>query len=517
MLFFVVLLLVGRTGTVPAFNDSHGGEREYDVALSVPDDSLFFEGDILDAERFEPTDFIRGPKFGCETGKWPAGVVPYVFSKTFMGDDEKRMLVLKAMQGFEKSTCVRFVERKQEKDYLQIFADSNRCYSFLGRQMSFNNQGQRLGLSLAKCFTNGSIGITQHQLMHSLGFYHEQSRLDRDEYVDINWQNIKPENREQFQKYPSTAFGEPYDFGSVLHYGMYDFAIDPTVWTIRPKEKYRDRVIGQRDGLSATDIRKINKVYNCTKQLPTTTSTPAGPSDPQFDTPHRGCYYSLAGESRPGKGKFTAGDLNMTLCTYITVAFGSIKNDRLTIGSDLNATLDKLKASRDNSNPNLKIFLSVGGPTDSATISTIARDASKSHAFARATTQQLRNSGLDGLDIMYQQRAGLESAKFFSLIQEVRRAFVIESYESDSVRLAISIVVFSDPLLTGSINAKDLDPFVDIVNVAAYDFAGADRRSIGHPSPRTLGPVGLPQINNMVRVIRACGICSRIKVPFMHW
>ncbi|OQV13642.1 putative Acidic mammalian chitinase [Hypsibius exemplaris] len=129
----------------------------------------------------------------------------------------------------------------------------------------------------------------------------------------------------------------------------------------------------------------------------------------------------------------------------------------------VSATLDKLKERRrDNSNPNLKIFLSVGGPADSATISTIARDASKSHAFARAAARTLRSSGLDGLDIIYQQKAGLEPAKFFSFIQRV--------------------------LVTR---------LVDIVNVAAYDFAGTDRKSISHPSPTTLGPVGLPQIYNM--------------------
>jgi hypothetical protein len=41
------------------------------------------------------------------------------------------------------------------------------------------------------CFRLGTI---EHELLHTLGFYHQQSATERDEYVTIHWDNIQTGN-----------------------------------------------------------------------------------------------------------------------------------------------------------------------------------------------------------------------------------------------------------------------------------------------------------------------------------
>ena len=113
-----------------------------------------------------------------------------------------------------------------------------------------------------------------HELMHAVGFWHEQSRPDRDEHVTIKWENINRKDlRHNFQKKPLSLVNMvgQYDFCSLMHYSLSAFGKiinGLELQTILPKHKrYRkyclDHEIGKRQDFSPGDLEKLNILYNC--------------------------------------------------------------------------------------------------------------------------------------------------------------------------------------------------------------------------------------------------------------
>ncbi|XP_070575319.1 uncharacterized protein [Ptychodera flava] len=186
---------------------------------------------------------------------WRNGVVPYVIDSKFKKKNQK--LIKEAIGHFHERTCVRFVKRKKQEDYVHI-QRSDKCMSTIGRI----GGRQTLSLDEKGCIYLGTI---IHELMHTLGFHHEQSRTDRDMYVDIEWQNITPGKHRQFdRKYVheyTDPLRAPYDYNSVMHYPR-----DAYSWngldTILPKMMPEVQVMA-RNYFSKWDLYKVNKVYDC--------------------------------------------------------------------------------------------------------------------------------------------------------------------------------------------------------------------------------------------------------------
>ncbi len=103
-----------------------------------------------------------------------------------------------------------------------------------------------------------------HEIGHAVGFWHEQSRPDRDDYVDILYDNIRNGYDHNFRKlsdYDVDSLGIGYDYNSIMHYNKWAFARHYRLDTIRAKDQ--DIPIGGGYELSELDILQANRLYRC--------------------------------------------------------------------------------------------------------------------------------------------------------------------------------------------------------------------------------------------------------------
>nr|CAD7407867.1 unnamed protein product [Timema poppensis] len=204
-----------------------------------------FEGDIM-------IDDVRNA-LDDETSRWPDGVIPFYiqkedFSNTAGQDStpdfpiigspvyrevdalehaatkagkEDMDIIKGAIKEYHQKTCLRFRPyKKGDEDHVIVRGNRSGCWSYVGKR----GGGQVLNLQTPGCVHHG---IVIHELLHMLGFYHQQSAPERDDFVKINWENIKTGKDHNFQKRNTsrvTNYGVKYDYGSIMHYSSHAFS-----------------------------------------------------------------------------------------------------------------------------------------------------------------------------------------------------------------------------------------------------------------------------------------------------
>ncbi|XP_073818789.1 hatching enzyme 1.2-like [Musca autumnalis] len=223
-----------------------------DTALVNPEElGTYLEGDIL----VPKNQIILKNGITTQSSRWPRGIVPYEIRGNFNSQD--RAIIEHAIAEYHRRTCIRFVPRTNQQDYISIVSGNSGCWSSVGRV----GGRQEVNLQSPGCLTKPGTAI--HELMHALGFLHEQNREERDSYVAIQYQNIQPSAASNFDKASRTiAFGVPYDYGSVMHYSANAFSTNGRP-TIVPVRSMGNTKMGQRDGFSQMDIEKLNQMYDC--------------------------------------------------------------------------------------------------------------------------------------------------------------------------------------------------------------------------------------------------------------
>ncbi|CAL4058827.1 unnamed protein product, partial [Meganyctiphanes norvegica] len=185
---------------------------------------------------------------------WPNGIIPYTIDSVFT--ERERQVIARAMEEFHDRTCIRFVGRTSQTDYIHIISSTG-CRSNVGHLVG---HGQHT-LSLKQDDFCVSFGVLIHELMHASGFWHEQTRIDRDNYITIHWENVEDKYIGLLGKDPNVhGIGLPYDYQSVMHYHGYAYSKNGQPTMTAKKEGV---ALGQYNGFSELDVKGINLRYQC--------------------------------------------------------------------------------------------------------------------------------------------------------------------------------------------------------------------------------------------------------------
>jgi len=227
--------------TLTIFLDGHPIVCEY------INGEYIYQGDII----IVPDDELKSTKgsaINASLLRWHNGIVPYTIHKDFPNQNR----ITKAINEYEVKTNIVFIPRTNEFNYVEFFATKDNSSSFLGVL------GGRQRIRIAEWGTTGTV---IHEIGHALGLLHEHCRNDRDNYVQIHWDNIPLLDRHNFIKWrtPFSINTQDFDFNSIMMYGPFAFSDnqEPTITKINGSGYSVNR-----DYLSDGDIEIINQIYS---------------------------------------------------------------------------------------------------------------------------------------------------------------------------------------------------------------------------------------------------------------
>ncbi|CAJ0948233.1 unnamed protein product, partial [Mesorhabditis belari] len=233
-----------------------------DMALIDPQvDALL--GDFVDDDD-ESTGESRKKRQAYYTTSYPAmlwtdNTVYYYFDSSLSAAAITVSRI--AIAFWQNSTCINFVEKQDAPNRIRFFMGTG-CYSNIG--MIKGQQDLSLGTGCEH------FSVVAHELGHALGFFHEQSRHDRDTAVTIDTANVDAAKVSNYRKETvdsNNNYGMPYDYGSVMQYDQNAFSSNGQVAMVAKVIPYQDTMGGPT--VSFYDISMMNEYYQCKKKCTT--------------------------------------------------------------------------------------------------------------------------------------------------------------------------------------------------------------------------------------------------------
>ncbi|MBL9030579.1 MAG: hypothetical protein JNM80_02590 [Phycisphaerae bacterium] len=223
----------------------------------VPEGYVLIEGDIQ-VRLADYLAYVNGADatFGTVTF-WPVAPIAFDFAANVNATNQQR--AIDAMNAIAARVGVTFVARTSQSNWIR-FNDST------GNNSPVGMQGGQQTINIVSW---GSQFVIIHELYHSLGFWHEQSRPDRNTFVTINLANVCQNccsgsscNHNFNIVSGATTYGA-YDFDSFMHYDRLAFSVNGqnTIIVNQPFTSQWQNAIGQRNHFSYFDEITARGIY----------------------------------------------------------------------------------------------------------------------------------------------------------------------------------------------------------------------------------------------------------------
>ncbi|HQU84207.1 MAG TPA: M12 family metallopeptidase [Pyrinomonadaceae bacterium] len=309
VLFIHFVLFLSAFGI---FSSNAAAQSSQQILKPIPDGYSLIDGDIV-----MPTNIVQAILKGNKTvlndlavqpstsdatvvnRLWTNGIIPFEFQNTDVlpsncpnaiptgsVSNTNRAAIISAMSVLENTAVIHFEQcagatcpsgsrvliRDSSND---IIRDSNNnCVDGSQNSSPVGMRGTQNIINITSWTGTSSQAIIMHELLHTLGFYHEQSRADRNTFVTINCNNVQGGcsgtlfTSNFVIEGDGTAFGY-YDFDSVMHYGQCAFSSGSncptdstqTITVNQPNTAQWQNAIGQRTHLSTLDAATLLYLY----------------------------------------------------------------------------------------------------------------------------------------------------------------------------------------------------------------------------------------------------------------